>query len=153
MLMSIFYVSDIAEDVSDLDVEIILGVAQVKNRRLDVTGMLAVGDGHFAQILEGRIDVVSLLFERIQADRRHASVRVLSQESIVTRRFARWSMRLVNITDLSDELRLLHRKGINCGERVRHLVQVLMPEPHKFGQSSACYEDGIRSRRSTDSRL
>lgn len=153
MLMSIFYVSEIAEDVSDLDVEIILGVAQVNNRRLDVTGMLAVGDGHFAQILEGRIDVISLLFERIQADRRHASVRVLSQEPIVMRRFARWSMRLVNITDLSDELRLLHREGTKGGERVRQLVQALMPESQRVGLSTACYEAGFRSRRSTDGRL
>ena len=153
MLMSIFYVSEIAEDVSDVDIEIVLGVAQINNRRLDVTGMLAVGDGHFAQIIEGRIDVVSLLFERIQADKRHASVRVLSQEPIVTRRFARWSMRLANITDLSDELRVLHREGIKGGEGVQQLVQSLMPNSQRIGPSSAFSEEGIQFRRSTDGRI
>lgn len=53
MLTRIFYVTEIADVLTDIDVQIILGVAQVNSRQLDVTGMLAQSDGHFAQVLEG----------------------------------------------------------------------------------------------------
>ena len=41
MLTRVFYISKVAPGVSDIDVRVILGVAQVNDRRLDVTGMLA----------------------------------------------------------------------------------------------------------------
>ena len=88
--MRCFYVSEIATGVTDLDVQIILGVAQLNNRRLDVTGMLVQSDGHFAQVLEGRPEVVSGLLEKIRLDRRHRDVRVLLQEDVSRRQFANW---------------------------------------------------------------
>ena len=82
MLTRVFYISEIADSVTDVDVQIILGVAQVNNRRLDVTGMLAQSDGHFAQLLEGRSDVMRTLLAKIARDPRHRAIRI-DRKSVV----------------------------------------------------------------------
>ena len=126
MLTRVFYISEIAESVTDIDIQIILGKSQVNNRRRDVTGMLAQSDGHFAQLLEGRTDVMGPLLERIRNDVRHRAIRLLLQDSIETRQFARWSMGLVRRDDLSEEMRLLHRDGCENPAHARLLIQRLM---------------------------
>ena len=106
-LMRVFYVSEIAPGVTDADMQVILGAAQVNNRRLDITGMLAQSDGHFAQVLEGRAPAVAALMERIRVDPRHVALRVLLQEPIMTRQFARWTMGLIRRDDMSEPMRVL----------------------------------------------
>lgn len=129
MLIRTFYVSEIAPGLTETDIRVILGVAQVNNRRLDVTGMLAQSDGHFAQVLEGRTEVVPELLERIGADRRHSAVRVLLQESVVTRQFSRWSMGLVRRDDMADEMRAAHQQGCANRAEARRLIEVLLRPP------------------------
>ncbi len=124
--MRCFYVSEIATGVTDLDVQIILGVAQLNNRRLDVTGMLVQSDGHFAQVLEGRPEVVSGLLEKIRLDRRHRDVRVLLQEDVSRRQFANWGMGLVRRDDKTAEMRQLHRQGCADDARARELIMTLL---------------------------
>ncbi len=126
MLTRVFYISEIADGVSDIDVRIILGVAQVNNRRLDVTGMLAQSDGHFAQLLEGRSEVMGPLLARIGADTRHRRVRMLLQDAIGTRQFARWSMGLIRRDDMADEMHRLHRDGTGGNAQARRMIQQLM---------------------------
>lgn len=126
MLTRVFYVSEVAPGVTDIDMQVILGIAQVNNRRLDVTGMLVQSDGHFAQVLEGRSQAVASLMDRICADARHGDVRVLLEEPIVTRQFARWAMGLVRRDDMTETMRLLHRDGCADKSRARALIQSLM---------------------------
>ena len=126
MLTRVFYISEVAEGVSDIDVRIILGVAQVNNRRLDVTGMLAQSDGHFAQLLEGRSEVIGQLVTRIRADTRHRRVRMLLQDAIGTRQFARWSMGLIRRDDMAEEMQRLHRDGTGSNAQARRMIQQLM---------------------------
>ena len=126
MLTRVFYISEIAKSVTEIDVQIILGVAQVNNRRLDVTGMLAQSDGHFAQLLEGRSDVMRVLLKKIEADPRHCKTRMLLEDAIVTRQFARWSMGLVRRDDMADEMKRMHRDGCQNNAEARRLIQQLM---------------------------
>ena len=126
MLTRVFYISEIADSVTEIDVQIILGVAQVNNRRLDVTGMLAQSDGHFAQLLEGRSDVMRTLVQKIAGDRRHRSVRLILQDSIQTRQFPRWSMGLVRRDDMAEEMKVMHRDGCANNAAARRLIQQLM---------------------------
>lgn len=130
MLMRCFYVSEIAEGVSDLDVQVILGVAQLNNRRLDVTGMLAQSDGHFAQVLEGRPEAVATLLAKIHADKRHRDVRVLLEEHVVKRQFSRWAMGLVRRDDKAEEMRQLHREGCADEAQARALISTLLSLEH-----------------------
>jgi hypothetical protein len=126
MLIRVFFVSVIADSVSDIDVRVILGASQVNNRRLDVTGMLAQSDGHFAQVLEGRTDVMGELMAKIAADTRHRALRMLLQETIVTRQFSRWSMGLIRRDDMSEQMRVLHRDGCENKAQARRTIQMLM---------------------------
>lgn len=126
ILTRCFYISEIAPGVTDLDVQIILGVAQLNNRRLDVTGMLAQSDGHFAQLLEGRTEVVVGLLERIRLDPRHRDVRVLLTEHVSRRQFASWAMGLVRRDDKTAEMRQLHREGCADATQARRLIMTLL---------------------------
>ena len=126
MLTRLFYISEITPHVSDLDIQVILSVSQVNNRRRDVTGMLAQSDGHFAQVLEGRADVVRELSAKIALDSRHRAIRTLLHESIVTRQFARWAMGLIRRDDLADLMLTLHTDGCENNAEARRLIQLLM---------------------------
>lgn len=126
MLTRIFYISEIAETVTDIDVQVILGVAQVNNRRMDVTGMLAQSDGHFAQVLEGRTDVMRTLLAKIAVDPRHRALRSLLQDSIERRQFSRWSMGLVRRDDMAEQMLVAHRDGCANNATARQLIQQLM---------------------------
>lgn len=88
-LVRAFYVSAIVAPLSDVDVQAILGAAQMKNRRVDVTGMLAQSGSHFAHVLEGRHDAVQETLARVARDARHSRVRVLLEEAITRRQFGR----------------------------------------------------------------
>jgi hypothetical protein len=57
-----------------------------------ITGLLCYGNGHFVQVLEGDASVVEELFTRIQQDRRHHHVHVLSRGVGQARRFDDWRM-------------------------------------------------------------
>ena len=126
MLARLFYVSEVAPGLSDVDLQMILGVAQVNNRRLDVTGMLAQSDGHFAQGLEGRAQAVATLIDRIRGDARHVDVRVLLEERILRRQFERWAMGLVRRDDMAEEMHRLHREGCADEAEARAMILSLM---------------------------
>lgn len=126
MLTRVFYVSEIAPGMTDVVMQVILGVAQVNNRRLDVTGMLAKSDGHFAQVLEGRAAAVAALMDRIRADARHVGLRVLLEEPIVTRQFARWSMGLIQRDDMAPQMERLQREGCVDATEARAVIASLM---------------------------
>lgn len=126
MLTRVFYISEIAPGMTDVGMQVILGISQVNNRRLDVTGMLAQSDGHFAQVLEGRVAAVKALMDRIRADARHVGLRVLLDEPIVTRQFARWSMGLIRRDDMAQAMQLLHREGCVDTAQARAVIASLM---------------------------
>ena len=111
MLVQLFYVSVVALGVSPIEVQTILSVAQVRNRRLDVTGVLAQSDGHFAQVLEGRDDAVAEVMTRVIRDRRHTGVRIVYERPIERRQFAHWAMGLVRRDDMAAEMTELHETG------------------------------------------
>jgi hypothetical protein len=127
-LVRLFYVSEILAPISAVDVQVILGASQIRNRRLDVTGMLAQSDDHFAQVLEGRREAVDEVMARISRDSRHAAVRILLEESITRRQFAHWAMGLIRRDDLADELQHWHRDACTGGATAAHeMIRRLYP--------------------------
>ena len=126
-LVRLFYVSEILTPISAVEVQVILGASQIRNRRLDVTGMLAQSEGHFAQVLEGRREAVDEVMARISRDSRHASLRVLLEESITRRQFAHWAMGLIRRDDLADELQRWHRDDCTGVNAAREMVRRLYP--------------------------
>ena len=127
MLVRIFYVSEIAPGCTEVDVKVILGQAQVRNRRLDVTGMLAKSDGHFCQVVEGRPEAVDQIMDRVRRDKRHTRLRVLMELPCQRRLFEGWAMGLIIRDDMAAEMRQLHEAGAIAGTSMSDVIARLMP--------------------------
>lgn len=103
-LRRIFYVSRADTGLDGATVKDIVLRSQRANRQRDVTGVLAHSGQYFAQVLEGTEENLAVLTDKIRQDRRHTDVTVLSDEPIVTRDYAAWSMGFLYDTSLSDEI-------------------------------------------------
>lgn len=73
----------------------ILAVSRRDNARDGITGALLYDEDCFAQVLEGPLEAVERVFERIRRDRRHNDVTVLENAPQRERLFVHWSMVLV----------------------------------------------------------
>ena len=73
----------------------ILASSQRNNAPIGVTGALMFNAGCFAQVLEGKREILESTFERIQQDSRHGDVSLLAFEPIADRAFGNWSMGFV----------------------------------------------------------
>lgn len=106
MLERLVYVSTAAPGLTLPIAQRIVARAQVRNRQLDVTGMLLYVHPGFVQVLEARSEVLDEVAARIAADPRHHDMRIIERTPITTRRFDRWNMGLL----VTDTLALAVRK-------------------------------------------
>jgi hypothetical protein len=72
---------------STLTLAHILGAAERNNRRDHVSGGLLIHQGHVLQVLEGGRADLDRLMRRLQADRRHTGLRILSDAPTAGRRW------------------------------------------------------------------
>jgi hypothetical protein len=99
-----------------------------RNSFAAITGGLCLGDGCFAQVLEGPGAAVLETFDRILVDPRHQEVRLLEFVPIASRRFAGWSMAFSGelapgvLAGAAVEHRLMERLGRGS---VAHQAQVI----------------------------
>ncbi|GAC1339418.1 MAG: hypothetical protein NVSMB18_07610 [Acetobacteraceae bacterium] len=100
-LFRLAYCSHSTLDAGELTAELarILDVSKVNNAKAGVTGAMLHIQGCFAQVLEGPVDAVQEVFERIQCDPRHKNVVVLQADRVGTRLFRNWDMALAQIGD------------------------------------------------------
>jgi Sensors of blue-light using FAD len=101
MLVRLLYASQAAEPAPEGLVEAILQQARRNNPELGITGVLCHSGDTFLQALEGGRDSVNALYNRIVCDRRHRRVTLLVYEEILERRFAGWTMGLVNLSKVN----------------------------------------------------
>ena len=83
-----------AEAVSDglMPLIDIIGVSDRNNRRDHLTGALMRHQGFFIQAIEGARTDIDRLMDRLRRDRRHANLRLLSDQPIASRLFGHWAM-------------------------------------------------------------
>ncbi len=86
----------------------ILAKAQARNAAEGIGGVLCQGRGLYLQVLEGDRGAVNRLYARILVDPRHKDVDMLVFEEIAQRRFAGWSMALVDLSDDDPMVQLNH---------------------------------------------
>lgn len=98
-LFSLVYTSSAAEPFAAHDLDALLESSRQANHEADITGLLLYRNGRFVQFLEGRESSVRPLFDRIAADRRHTSVRVLVDGYPTARTFDAWSMGYETLRD------------------------------------------------------
>ncbi|NUZ04224.1 BLUF domain-containing protein [Piscinibacter koreensis] len=106
-LRQLFYVSRPTPLCGAATIQDILQISRRNNRQRDITGCLLYSGDHFAQVLEGRSDVVEPLLDRIAVDPRHHEVRVLRSMPCSARRYGDWSMGYVHDGGLAEALHAL----------------------------------------------
>ena len=78
--------------------------ASVRNNGRDkITGALALPDGKFVQVIEGRRRDLDALMIRLRADDRHTNIAVLGDWPIAARLFPGWAMARPDPTPLSQQ--------------------------------------------------
>ncbi len=100
MLVRLLYASR-AAGANSTSIESILEASRKHNPARGITGILCHGGEVYMQVLEGGREQVNVLYNRIAADPRHVQVTLLHYEEVTERRFAGWTMGLVNLAKIN----------------------------------------------------
>ncbi|RPD45224.1 BLUF domain-containing protein [Hymenobacter sediminis] len=88
----IIYMSRSVQSLGDEQLRTLLEQARQANTQAQITGLLVYGNGQFMQVLEGEEAALQALYQKLQADPRHAGVVKLADKAIEHRSFSEWSM-------------------------------------------------------------
>ena len=91
-LVSKTYLSKAVDVFSDHDLDQLLTNFRRNNAAASVTGALLYHNGYFMQLIEGQLDAINAIYDRIQADPRHEVLSVLFEDEISARFFPDWTM-------------------------------------------------------------
>jgi hypothetical protein len=80
-------------------------VSQARNSREGITGLMLYDNNNFFQWLEGPPANVNRVMHSISNDSRHTDVQVLNAQSLPSRRFGGWNMKLATPGPVADDLR------------------------------------------------
>jgi hypothetical protein len=133
-LVRLIYTSTITEQFEVEDIARILKVARVKNKALNVTGLLSFNRQFFLQCLEGTRQEVNQIYHKIATDPRHKKPEIISYEVISYKEFDSWNMGYLQNTASLRELFYQHTKSINFdpynmnGERALALLMDIRDE-------------------------
>lgn len=83
------------------DIADIVSVASQRNIELGLTGVIAIENGRYHQILEGKLEGVQVLMNSIAFDKRHHSLVVGVARKIIRRSFGNWSMHQVAAKEMA----------------------------------------------------
>jgi len=92
MIKYILYVSEVSEHCGDSETADILKTSRANNARNSVTGMLVQKNSQFLQYIEGPEKGIAELFNKIECDDRHRSVKIIEEGMTVDRVFFDWEM-------------------------------------------------------------
>lgn len=105
-MQRLIYTSIARRKMSQCDIDRILMTSRLYNEMTGITGLLVYHDKRFLQVLEGPIDELDKVYERIRRDWRHEDCRLLLKETIVARAFDQWEMAYRDHDDLIGRQRL-----------------------------------------------
>lgn len=97
------YISSAAVPLTKAELENLVWKASVRNRELDITGLLLHHEGCIIQVIEGPTQAVDTLMAKIERDPRHRGLLVLLREPMSAREFDSWGMGCVDSSELITE--------------------------------------------------
>ncbi|TWU59990.1 Blue light- and temperature-regulated antirepressor YcgF [Rubripirellula tenax] len=103
-LKQLVYTSSAIASFDPLELEHLLERSRHRNQMAAITGVLLYRDSTFFQVLEGPVDAVDALFQRIESDPRHAKTVVLSSQKIKSRNFGDWPMGFAHQPNVIEQL-------------------------------------------------
>ena len=92
MIKYILYVSEVSESCGDKETADILRTSRTNNARNAVTGMLVRKNRQFLQYIEGPAQDIEELYNKIERDTRHNSVKIIEEGLAEDRVFYDWEM-------------------------------------------------------------
>lgn len=98
----VMYMSTATRHISDEELESILEVSRVNNKKRNLTGLLIVKGRTFLQCLEGEKGNIVEVYEKILKDDRHDNIIDLIEEDSEDRLFPNWEMGYKNLKNLND---------------------------------------------------
>ncbi len=99
MLSTLIYRSQLVASVSPERLLALVERASIKNAEAEVTGILLYDGQYFFQVLEGKVDNVQTVFQRICQDDRHFNLIELMRDYAPARRFGNAGMALFDLRD------------------------------------------------------
>ncbi len=106
------------EFVSNETVESISQKGAINNSKKGISGLLILTGNHFLQVLEGPETAVNELFQKICLDDRHQQIKLINYDLITQRQFEVWSMRLVDLWDISGDTRDFLKTKYPCKDDI-----------------------------------
>ena len=97
-LKSLAYTSLARLDLGEGDLRDIHQTARHLNALDGITGLLLFDGLRFMQIIEGSIEAIDNLVERLRRDDRHSAFEIRDERIIEARAFPDWSMELVRVS-------------------------------------------------------
>ena len=90
----ISYVSDtlLSSPIIKNEMVEIVSSANIRNKKMDITGVLFFENNHFFQIIEGKEDNLRNLYDSIERDNRHCRITKLLDQPVSKRTFEDWSL-------------------------------------------------------------
>ncbi len=93
-MAKLVYRSQAVRPLSPPELQALTSVAQARNGREAITGLMLYDRNRFYQWLEGPADGVGRVMSSIRNDPRHTNIEVLDERPVERRSFADWSMKL-----------------------------------------------------------
>lgn len=124
----------------DLDgIESLLTTIRLRNKQLNITGVLIYLEGVFIQVLEGDKDAVLGVLESIKRDSRHEEVTVFYEADLSGRVFDEWHMAYLDVkpeqlagwygldgsVSMADILLAVNRDKDKVPEYLQHLLKAI----------------------------
>ena len=104
-LKALVYRSRAVRSLSPAELHELTSFSQSRNSRESITGLMLYDNDHFFQWLEGPPANVNRVMNSISHDARHTDVQVLNAQSLPSRRFGGWNMKLATPGPVGDALR------------------------------------------------
>ena len=98
MLKTLTYTSDACGELDGAVLERIHRSALTLNPLDGITGLLVFNGSSFLQLVEGSLEAVDALVDRLRADARHANFVVRDERFVEDRSFPDWTMALVRVS-------------------------------------------------------
>jgi len=111
LFKSLIYVSTAKYSMEHEKVVDILQVSWRNNHNSDISGMLIYDDNYFVQLLQGPINTVDTLYDKISNDIRHHSIELIGTELLARKDVNGWGIGLINNQDIVEDLYLKYNIG------------------------------------------
>lgn len=125
IILRLTYVSRHNANNKNVEVTRILAQAHKNNQRNGITGALVISGDYFLQSIEGPRPVINELLSKLLKDERHFSLQVIECSEVEHRRWGKWSMKHLSLSDQDREYVRKFSAGTNLDPYLINSAQII----------------------------